>query len=88
VQSLPSKPWKKVAIEALAEHRYRILFLSEFSSEAEFLQAVEEDIVSSLGLDDEMGTPDWPSRSVTLTTPELTAFKRNLVFACVMVEPQ
>jgi hypothetical protein len=84
--SLPSKPWKKVKIEAVAEQRYRIVFLSEFPDEAAFGEAIEKDIRPSLGPKDELSAPDWLSRSVTLTTPDLPTFKRNLVFACVMVE--
>ena len=84
--SLPSKPWKKVKIEAMAEHRYRIVFLTEIASEAEFLGTLESDIQPCLGADDELGLPDWPSRSVTLTTRDLRTFKRNMVFACIMIE--
>lgn len=84
--ALPSKPWKKVKIEALAEDRYRIVFRTEIPTEAEFLETIEEDIREVLGANDELGAPDWPARSITLTTPDLPGFKRNLVFACIMVE--
>lgn len=84
--SLPSKPWKKVKIEALPEQRYRIVFVTEMPTEAEFREAVEKDIQPCLGAGDEMGTMDWPSRSVILTTRDLPTFKRNMVFACVMIE--
>jgi len=84
--ALPSKPWKKVRIETLADQRYRIVFLTEMPTEADFLEAIEEDIREVLGANDELGTPDWASRSITLTTPDLAGFKRNLVFACIMVE--
>ena len=84
--SLPSKPWKKVKIIALPEERYRIVFLTEMSTEAALREVAEQDIAPSLGPRDELGPVDWPSRSVTLTTPDLPTFKRNLVFACIMVE--
>lgn len=84
--SLPSKPWKRVKLKAVAEQRYRIVFLTEFPTEAAFREAIEKDIRTSLGPKDTLGPPDWPSRSVTLTTLDLPTFKRNLVFACVMVE--
>lgn len=84
--SLPSKPWKRVRLETVAERHYRIVFLTEFSGEAAFLQAVEKDIRPCLGRGDELGSPDWASCSVELKTPDLPTFKRNLVFACVMVE--
>jgi len=84
--ALPSKPWKKVRIEALADQGYRVVFVSEMASEAEFLETIEEDIADILGANDELGPPDWPTRSFTLTTSDLPGFKRNLVFACIMVE--
>ena len=83
--ALPSKPWKKVRVEALTEQSFRIVFVSEIATEAEFLEAVAEDIAGALGANDALGPPDWPTRSVTLTTADLPGFKRNLVFACVMV---
>lgn len=85
--SLPSKPWKKVRIEA-ADEGYRIVLVTEISNEAEFLEVIRNDITPCLGPHDELSPPDWPSRSVTLTTLDLPTFKRNLVFACVMVELQ
>jgi len=88
VLSLPSKPWKKVKITALSEQCYLIAFLTEMSSEAALRETVEKDIRPSLGARDELGPVDWPSRSVTLTTLDLSTFKRNLVFACIMVEIQ
>ena len=84
--SLPSKPWKKVKIVALPEQRYRIVFVTEMPTEAALREVVEKDIAPSLGTRDELGLVDWPSRSVTLTTLDLPTFKRNLVFACIMVE--
>lgn len=84
--SLPSKPWKKVKIDALGGKDFRITFLSELENEAQFLEVIEEDIVSSLGEHDSLGEPDWASRSVTLTTADVDAFRRKLVFASVMIE--
>lgn len=84
--SLPSKPWKRVKVEHVAEHRYRIAFLTEMPGEAEFLEAIEKDLRPCLGVRDELGTADWASRSVTLTTLDLATFKRNMVYACVMVD--
>jgi len=86
VISLPSKPWKKVKIETMAEHRYRIVILTEMPTEAAFHEVVEKDVQPCLGAGDELGLPDWPSRSVTLMTRDLRTFKRNMVFACVMIE--
>jgi|TARA_Y100000031_G_scaffold142435_1_gene171941 hypothetical protein len=86
MQSLPSKPWKKVIIDELGEDGIRLTFLSELENEAQFEEVIEEDIVASLGPDDRIGEPDWPSRSVTLTTSDLRAFKRKLVYASIMIE--
>lgn len=86
--ALPSKPWKKVKIEPLAGSDYRIVFVSELASEAEFLEVVTEDIEDALGPGDRLGTPDWPTRSLPLTTADLPAFKRNLVFVCIMVQQE
>jgi len=86
VLALPSKPWKKVRIEALADQSYRLVFLTEIDSEAEFLEIVEEDIQDVLNPLDRVTSVDWPSRSLVVTTPDLTALKRNLVFSCIMVE--
>ncbi len=84
--SLPSKPWKKVKIEVLAASEFRITFLSALDSEAQFLEMLDEDLAPCLGAQDRLRDPDWASRSVTLTTGDLAAFKRKLIYACVMVE--
>ena len=84
--SLPSKPWKKVKIDQLGEQEYRVTFLSPLDSEAQFLEAVEEDLGSSIGEGDRLGAPDWASRSVTLATADLAAFRRRLVYASIMIE--
>jgi hypothetical protein len=60
--SLPSKPWKKVKIEVVAEHQYRIIFLTDMPTEATFHEALEKDIQPCLGASDALGSPDWPSR--------------------------
>ncbi len=84
--SLPSKPWKKVKIDALGDQVFRITFLTELENEAQFLEVIEEDLVSSLAEQDSLGPPDWQSRSVTLTTADLGAFRRKLIFASIMIE--
>ena len=84
--SLPSKPWKKVRIDALGGDEYRITFVSPLADEAEFNEVIEEDIVASLGAQDRLGDRDWPLRSVRLTTADLPAIKRKLVYASIMIE--
>ncbi len=83
--SLPSKPWKKVRIEAIEGQEYRITFLTQLGDETQFLEAVD-DIAASLGAQDRLGQCDWPSRSVLVTTADLSTLKRNLVFASIMIE--
>ena len=84
--SLPSKPWKKVKIDRIGEEEYCITFVSPLEGEAQFLEAVEDDLRSSIGERDRLEKPDWGSRSVTLTTADLGAFKRKLVYASIMIE--
>lgn len=84
--SLPSKPWKKVKIETLAEASYRIVFQSDLASETAFFEAIDKDLRPCLGANDQLDSPDWATRSVLLNTTDLRTFKRNMVYACVMVE--
>lgn len=84
--SLPSKPWKRVRIDELGEDELRLSFLSELESEAQFEEVIQKDIVPSLDAKDRLIARDWPSRSVVVHTPNPKMFKRNLVFACIMVE--
>ncbi len=86
--SLPSKPWKKARIEALGNDCYRLTFLSEFDSESQFAEVIEEDVIPSLGEGDRVEETDWVSRSVVVATAGVDGFKRNLIFACVMIEIQ
>jgi len=85
VISLPSKPWKKVRIEATGGN-YRVVLVTEVPDESGFLEIIRNDIAPCVGSGDQLSQPDWASRSVTLATPDLSTFKRNLIFACVMVE--
>ena len=70
----------------MSDGRHRIVLLTEACSEADFLKVIDEDIRPSLGAGDALGAADFPSRSVMLATADLRTFRRNLVFACVMVE--
>lgn len=84
--SLPSKPWKRVRIDDLGNGELRLTFLSDLESEAQFEEVVQKDIVPSLDTKDRLVGQDWPSRSVVVQTLNPAMFKRNLVFACIMVE--
>ena len=85
VLSLPSKPWKKVKVEALGGPRLRIVLLTDLPDEAAFLKVIDEDLRLCLGAGDALEPPDWPSRSVVLETRDLPGLKRNLVVASVMI---
>lgn len=84
--SLPSKPWKKVRIAELGNDQLRLTFVTELESEQQFDEVIDEDIFGSLNEQDALIGKDWPSRSVLVRTANPASFKRNLVFACVMVE--
>ncbi len=84
--SLPTKPWKKVKIDNLRQGEFLLTFLSEFESKAQFDEVIKEDIVASLGSQDQIGERNWALRNVAVTTPDLEAFKRRLVYACIMIE--
>lgn len=84
--SLPSKPWKKVRISELGDNNFRITIVTELENEQQFAAIIEEDIAASLGSGDRMRAVDWPSRSVVVTTADLPALKRNLVYSSIMVE--
>jgi hypothetical protein len=84
--SLPSKPWKKIKLETVGEDTYRLVFLTDMPSEADFDETIAKDVLPCLGPKDSLGSADWASRSVTFSTRDLVTFKRNLVFACLMVE--
>jgi hypothetical protein len=84
--SLPSKPWKTVALDELGHGEIRLTFVSQLTDEAQFDEVIEQDIAASMGPEDRLGERDWPSRSVSLTVSDLRAFKRKLIFACIMIE--
>jgi hypothetical protein len=84
--SLPSKPWKKIKLETVGKDSYRLVFLTDMATEDEFNETIGKDVVPCLTPKDSLGPADWASRSVTFTTKDLVTFKRNLVFACLMVE--
>ena len=67
------------------KRNFRITIVTELKNEEQFREIVEEDIAASLGLQDRLGAPDWPSRSVIVTTSDLPAVKRNLVYSSIMV---
>lgn len=84
--SLPSKPWKKVRIDELGNDQLRVVFVSDLESEAQFDEVIAEDIVASLGEHDDIISRDWPSRSMVVRTASPVIFRRNLVFASIMIE--
>jgi len=86
VLSLPDKPWKRVRLSPIAERRYRLTFLAGVNDEAEFDDAVTDDLEACLGPDDEIVEPAWDSRSVVIVTPDRAAFVRKLAVRRMIVE--
>ncbi len=83
--TLPSKPWKRVAIIKVAETEYIVRVVSPLKEPAEFDCIVREDLEPCLGPQDRLADPAWESRSVTLITPDFNAFRKRLVFQGIVI---
>ena len=75
---LPQKP--KIKIEVSGDNQYLITFLGRIKNEYEFKDMIYLHIEKALGVSDSLMNPHWSSRSVTLTTDDIRAFERRLVF--------
>jgi hypothetical protein len=84
--SLPSKPWKKIAIQELGEDRYLITFISPIEDEQEFEKIIDEDLGLCLSPGDTLSEPRWSARSIVLKTDDFALFKQRLVYVCIMIE--
>ena len=85
VLTLPSKPWKRVAIIKVAETEYIVRVLSPVKEFAEFDRIVREDLEPCLGPGDKLADPLWESRSVRLISHDFTAFRKRLVFQGIVI---
>jgi hypothetical protein len=84
--SLPSKPWKKIAVQRSGEGRYLITFVSPIEDEQEFEKIIDEDLGLCLSVGDALSEPSWSARSIVLTTDDFDLFKKRLVYVCIMIE--
>jgi hypothetical protein len=85
VLTLPSKPWKRVAIAQMGEAEYLIRLISPLKEPAEFDRIVREDLEPCLGPQDKLTDPIWESRSVRLITSDFNAFKKRLIFQGIVI---
>lgn len=84
--SLPSKPWKRIKVEAKGSDWYRVTFVSPMDEPDEFHRAVSDDLGLCLSAEDTLGEPDWETRSVDLRIGDFETFKIRLVYVCIMIE--
>lgn len=75
---LPKKP--KIKIEYLGDNQYLITFLGRIKNELEFNDMLYLHIESALGAGDSLKDPNWSSKSVTVSTDDIRALERRLVF--------
>jgi hypothetical protein len=75
---LPKKP--KIKIEYTGDNQYRITFLGRIKNEHEFNDMLYLHIERALGIGDSLKNPNWSSKSVTISTDDIRALERRLVF--------
>jgi hypothetical protein len=75
---LPKKP--RIRIESTGDHEYRITFLGRIKNENEFNEMLDLHLESALGVGDSLKNPNWSSKSVTVSTDDIRALERRLVF--------
>jgi len=86
--SLPSKPWKKVKIEKKKEGKYLITFLSPLKKQEEFKRITEEELKYCLGEKDRFSRPKWKTKSITLFSQDIQAFRRRLLYQRIFIEDE
>jgi hypothetical protein len=75
---LPKKP--KIKIEHAGDKRYLVTFLGRINEEHEFNDMIYLHMERALGVDDVISDPDWSSRSVIISTEDIRALERRLIF--------
>ena len=75
---LPKKP--KIRIEHAGDNQYLITFLGRIKNEHEFNDMLYNHLEMALGVDDALKNPNWSSKSVTVSTDDIRALERRLVF--------
>lgn len=75
---LPKKP--KIRIERAGDNQYLITFLGRIKNEHEFNDMLYNHLERALGVGDALKNPNWRSKSVTISTNDIRALERRLVF--------
>jgi hypothetical protein len=75
---LPKKP--RIKIESTGDNQYLITFLGRIKNENEFNEMIGLHLESALGVDDSLKNQNWHSKSVTVSTDDIRALERRLVF--------
>jgi hypothetical protein len=75
---LPQKP--KIKIERSGDNQYLVTFLGRINNENEFNVMLHLHLNRALGAGDSIKNPDWSAKSVTITTDDIRALERRLVF--------
>jgi hypothetical protein len=75
---LPQKP--KIKIEYAGDNQYRITFLGRIKNEHEFNKMLYLHLEKALGVDDAIEIPHWDSKSATVSTNDIRALERRLIF--------
>ena len=79
---LPSKP--KVKIEDAGNGRYTVSFLSPIKDEEEFNKLVRLHLEKGLNDGDALSNPQWDTRSVTLSSSDIGAYEKKLIFVQIV----
>jgi hypothetical protein len=75
---LPKKP--KIKIESAGDNQYLITFLGRIKNEHEFNDMLYFHIERALGVGDSLKNPRWSSKSVIISTDDIRALERRLIF--------
>lgn len=75
---LPKKP--KIKIENTGDNQYLITFLGRIKNADEFNEMLYLHMEKALGVSDSLKNPDWSTRSVTISTDDIRALERRLIF--------
>lgn len=75
---LPKKP--KIRIEPIGDNQYLITFLGLIKNEHEFNKMLYLHLEKALGVGDALNHPNCSSKSVVVSTDNIRALERRLVF--------
>jgi hypothetical protein len=82
---LPQKP--KIKIESSGDNHYLITFLGRIKNELEFNDMLYLHMERALGVGDSLKNPHWSSKSVTVSTDDIRALERRLIFFEISAGP-